>query len=131
VQAELPPGPDLEELFEAAQSAGKEHERIGQRRHLLLALVHRVHDAELGEAAMSDLEIEQVLGNDPDDRSAFLQRGIGDDAHQADIPAAVNQTPALRGEERSQLARGLTVRRVRAGTGPTEYADALMDSHRA
>ena len=49
VQTELPPRPDFEELFEAAQAAGKKHEGIGKLGHLLFALVHRVDDAELGE----------------------------------------------------------------------------------
>ena len=43
VETELTPRPDLEELLETAQTAGQEHERVGKRGHLLLALVHRVH----------------------------------------------------------------------------------------
>jgi hypothetical protein len=42
-----------------------------------------------------------VLRNDSNDLSARLKNGISDDAHQTDVPAAVDQAPPFGGENRT------------------------------
>ena len=52
VDAELGPREDLEDLLERAEAARQRHEAVRQRGHQRLALVHRAHDVELGEAVV-------------------------------------------------------------------------------
>ena len=75
---------------------------------------------------MADFEIQQVLRNDPDNGAARLQDRIGHDAHQPDVPATVNESSSLLREKRAQLQCRVAVREVRAATGATKHADALM-----
>jgi hypothetical protein len=102
VEAELGPGEDLEELLEGAQPAGQGDETVGQLGHAGLAGVHRVDHLEAGQALVADLPFEQRAGS-PHHLAAGGQAGVGDDAHQADVAAAIHQLDAPLGE---QLAEG-------------------------
>ena len=70
VDAELGPGEDLEQLLEGADAAGQGDEGVGPVGHGQLALVHRVDDHQLGQAAVADLLVPQVLGDDAGDLAA-------------------------------------------------------------
>ena len=50
VPAELGPGPHLEQLVQRAEAAGQRDEGVGELGHEGLALVHRVHHAQVGYA---------------------------------------------------------------------------------
>ena len=62
-----------------------------------LALVHGLDDDGLGERRMAGLALQQEARDDADDPAAGLEGGIGDQAHQADPAAAVDQRYASRG----------------------------------
>ena len=94
MQPEHPPGPGLEQLLERARGAGQRDEGVGEVGHHGLALVHRLHDLQPGQAGVRHLVVHQVLGDDADDLAAGGQRGVGDDAHQPDVPAAVDDADA-------------------------------------
>ena len=94
VQPEHPPGPGLEQLLERAGGAGQRDEGVGELGHPGLALVHRLHDLQPRQAGVGQLVVHQVLGDDADHLAAGGQRGVGDDAHQADVPAAVDDADA-------------------------------------
>jgi hypothetical protein len=83
-------------------------------------------DAQLGEPLVADFEVEQVLRDDADHRAARRQDAVRHDTHQADIPASVDEAPALCCEKASQPGRRLPVGAVDARTRPAEDTDALM-----
>src|SRR5690606_9919875 len=122
-QAELAPGQHLEHLVQGAEAAGQGDEGIGQVEHARLAFVHVGHDLEPGDAAMRDFPVHELLGDDADHFAAGGQRGVGDDAHQADVAAAVDQGQAFLRQAGAQLRRALGVRRPRAGVGAAVDAD--------
>ena len=82
-----------------------------------------LHDLEPGQAGVRHLVVHQVLRDDADDLAAGGQRGVGDDAHQPDVPAAVDDADAGRRPGRGEVGRRLGVGR-RAGVGPGEDGDA-------
>jgi hypothetical protein len=91
VLAELRPGKDLKELLERAGAAGERDEPFGELGHHGLALVHRADDVQAGEASVGDLAVHQRHGYDASDLATRGERGVGDRAHQGDVPAAVDQ----------------------------------------
>ena len=99
---ELAPGQHLEHLVERAEAAGQGDETVGQVEHARLALVHVGDDLEPGQAGVGDLPADQLLGDDADDFAAGRECGIGDDAHQADVAAAVDQRQAVLRQARAQ-----------------------------
>ena len=74
-----------------AEAAGEGDEAVGQVGHHRLALVHRTDDPQLGEALVGDLPAHEGLRDDADDLAAGGQHGVGQDAHQADVAAAVHE----------------------------------------
>ena len=77
VDAQLRPGVDLEELLERADAAGQRDEGVGELRHERLALVHRADHAQVVEAGVADLAVEDRLGDDADDLAARAARRFG------------------------------------------------------
>ena len=126
VQAEHPPGPGLEELLEGAGGAGQRDEDVGELGHPGLALVHRAHDVQPRQAGVRQLVVHQVLRDDADHLAAGRQGGVGDDAHQPDVPAAVDDADAGAGEVGGEGGRGGGVGR-RSALGPGEDGDAHGD----
>ena len=59
------------------------------------------------------------------------QDGVGDDAHQADAPAAGDEPDAFGGEQRPERVRGLGVGGPRAGAGAAVDAEAADLGHGA
>ena len=94
---ELRPGHDLDQLVEGAGAAGQGDERVGQVGHPGLALVHGADQLEPGQAGVSDLALDEVLRQYADHLAARCQRRVGQQAHQADVRAAVHDAvPGLR-----------------------------------
>ena len=53
----------------------------------------------------AQLALDEHARDHADDPPAGLQRGVGDDAHEAEPPAAVHQRDARLRQRRAQLAR--------------------------
>ena len=66
-------------------------EAVGELGHQGLALVHGPDDVELREACVPDFAVHQRPRHDAYHLAAGPQRGVGDDAHQADVAAAVDE----------------------------------------
>jgi hypothetical protein len=126
VAAELPPGPDLENLLQSADAAGQRDEGIREFGHERLALVHRSDDPKVVQAGVSDLALDQTLRDDPDYVAAGRSRRVGHRGHQPNGRATINQTDSLSREKAAQRGRGLAVRRTMAGTRPREDADSTQ-----
>ena len=77
--------------------------------HLGLALVERLDDAQLGQAGVCQLAIDQPARDDADDLAAGRQRRVGDGAHHADAAAAVDDADPALGEPGPDRARELEV----------------------
>jgi hypothetical protein len=131
VQAELRPREDLEQLVERAEAAGQRHERIGELAHRGLALVHRADDAQLGQAGVGDLPVDEGARDDADDAPSRRERRVGRLAHQADARPAVDELHPRACDLRPQIARRRRVARANAGPGPAEHADPLHCSARS
>src|SRR5690606_17662120 len=86
-------------------------------------------DLEPGDAAVRDFPVDQLLGDDADDFATGRQRGIGHDAHQADVAAAVDHGQALARDPRAELGGTLGVLRPRAGVRAAVDADRTQLAH--
>ena len=102
---------------------GQRDEGVGEVGHPRLALVHRLHDLEPRQAGVRQLVVDQVLRDHPDHLAAGGQRGVGDDAHQPDVTAAVDDADAGAGQAGGEGRGGRAVGR-RPGLGPGEDGDA-------
>src|SRR4051812_50227681 len=98
MQAELRPREDLEQLLERADAARERDEGVGELGHQGLALVHGADHAQVAEALVADLEIEDLLRDDADDLAARLERSVGDGAHHPDLATAVYEPQPALGE---------------------------------
>lgn len=54
--------------LEGSKAAGKCHEHVGEIRHYRIALVHAADEVQLGQTAVSELQISKSLGGDTDHR---------------------------------------------------------------
>ena len=66
--------------------------------HLGLALVERLDDAQVGQAAVCQLAVDEAARDDADDLAAGRQRRVGEGAHHADPTAAVDDADPALGE---------------------------------
>ena len=124
VQAEHAPGPGLEQLLERARGAGQRDEGVGEvGHHAPCARASTATTSSRGRPGVRQLVVHQVLRDDADDLAAGGQRGVGDDAHQPDVAAAVDDADAglgqVGGEGRGRRAVGR-----RAVVRPGEDGDA-------
>ena len=117
MNAKLLPGDDFKRLVQRSQAARQHHEAVGQFEHAGFALMHGLRHDLLGHGIVADFQVLEKFRNDADDTAAAGQYGIGDDPHQADAPAAVNQGDAARRHQFPQPLRGRPVGRVLAGLG--------------
>ena len=107
VDAELLPGPDLEQLLQGARTAGEGDECLRELAHPKLALVHVRYDVEACEAIVRDLVVHERAGHHPVDRAARSERGVGQHSHQTHLAAAVHDTDAPFRESAGELRRAL------------------------
>ena len=70
-----------------------------------LALVERVDDPQVGQAAMGELAIDQPARDHADDLAARLERRVGDRAHQPDPAAAVDDADPACGQTAADRPR--------------------------
>jgi hypothetical protein len=66
--------------------------------------ISRRVSAAVIDVATGHFLADQRFGDDADDRAAGRQAGVGDNAHEADIAAAVDQFDAAPGEQPAELA---------------------------
>ncbi|MCY1246547.1 hypothetical protein D9M72_597880 [compost metagenome] len=85
--------------------------------------MHVAHHVQLGQAAVADFLLHQRVGDDADGAAAVCHHGVGDDAHQAHLAAAVHQRQAAFGQGAAEQARAFGVFRTVAGAGPAIHAD--------
>ena len=123
VQPELRPRRDLGQLLERPEPARQGDEAVGQGRHLGLALVERLDHAQLGQAAVCQLAVDQPARDDTDDLAAGPQRRVGDGAHHADPTATVDDADPAFGEPGPDRRRELEMGRIAARARAAEDAD--------
>ena len=97
---------------------GSARKRVGEIGHLRLALVHVGDAVELGEAGVRDLEVDQRGRDDAVDLAAELEHAVGDQAHQAEPAAAVDQV-----DVRGSAIAAAVARVASANTGSLPGAD--------
>ena len=124
VDAELGPGDRLEELLVGAKAAGHGHERVGEVRHHRLALVHRAHDMEPGEALMRDLAHGERVRDDANHLAPGVEHGIGQGAHQPDMPTPVHEGQAPGDNLAAHVLGRIGVGGIPTGRRTTEHTDA-------
>ena len=129
VDAEHRPGQRLDDLLERPEAAGQGDEGIGQLGHPRLALVHRLDDLQLREAAVADLARPQRARQDADDLAPRVQRRVREDAHEPDARAAVHHADAAPREDPGDLRGGVGVRRTGTRARSGVEADAAQRGH--
>lgn len=92
--SELRPGEDFAEFIPGAEAARQREKRVGAVGHEGLAFVHRTDDMHFCEAGVRDFFGRQSLRNHTDDLAARRKAGVGENAHQADVSATINQRDA-------------------------------------
>ncbi len=120
--AELGPGQDFHELFEGTEAARERQECVGVRGHQCLALVHGLHDVEMREPAMRNLELDESLRDHPDDRPAVRQHRIREQPHQTTMSAAVDQPHTALGQRSPESASRIGKRRIGSHRRAAEHA---------
>src|SRR5690606_29551542 len=81
-----------------------------------------------GQALVRDFPVDQLFRDHAHHLAAALQHGIGDDAHQADVAAAVDQLQALAGDAVAHGHGSFGVDRLAAGIGAAIDADRAHGS---
>lgn len=125
VEAELGPGQDFAELVECPKATRQGNEGVRQVGHESLAFVHRLDDAQVADAAMREFLVHQGLRNNTDDFAALGQRGVGNDTHQSDVAAAINEPESAPGDNAGQVTGGGGKCGIIARTGAAKDADPL------
>ena len=117
----------LEQFVAGAEAAGQHGEGVGAVGHHGLALVHRLHHNQLGQAAVGQLLRLQEARDDADGRTAPDQHGVGDGAHQADVAAAVDQAESAARQGGAEPPCGVGVDGAAPATGTAEDANVLHE----
>ncbi len=120
VEAQGPPGEDLEELLQGADAAGQDHEGVGTLEHLQFALVHGLDDHGLGELRMARFALQKEIRDDPDRPAPTVEDGIGDQPHQADAPSAIDQRYILGDQQPAEADGGVAGGRIDPEAGAAE-----------
>src|SRR6185437_17122189 len=97
-------------------------ETIGQFRHQRLAFVHGFDHAQIAQAAMAHFPGHERFGNDAENIPASRQDGIGDDAHESDIAAAIDESDAAFREFGASRLGRLSINSVAAAARSAEDA---------
>ena len=123
VDAELCPREHLEQLLEGAEPARERHEAVGEAGHCRLPLVHAVDDAQLGAAGVCDLLRRQRTRNDAHDLAAGREHRIGENAHEPDRSAAVDEADPPPDQLRGEGTRRDRVRGTRTSGRATKHTE--------
>lgn len=124
VEAEVAPGPDLEELLQGADATGHGQKGIAELRHACLAGVHIGDDLEPSDAVMAVFPLNHVLRDDTDDLSPGGNRSIGNDPHETHMTTAVDESDAALRKPVTQRRRGIGILRVSSEPGAGEDSQA-------
>jgi hypothetical protein len=92
VESELRPGDDFEEFVQSTEPSRKSNERIRKVGHKRLPRVHTIHHVQLIEPRVSYLSLGEPAGNDTHDLSSGSESGIRHLTHEADFPAAIDES---------------------------------------
>src|ERR1051326_1755836 len=123
MEVELLPGDDLDRLVERPEAAGKHDERVGELEHRALAIVHARNHAELRQRFVRDFETAKKFGNHADDFAAGAERRVGEDPHETDPPAAVDEADASGGDRLTEPGGGAAVSFVDPDRRAAEHTD--------
>ena len=91
---ELRPGHHLDDLLERADAAGERDEGVGALEHDALPLMHVGGDDQLRHLLQHHLAVLEELRDDAGHLAAMGHDGAGDDAHQPDRAAAIDEADA-------------------------------------
>ena len=125
----MAPRQDLDRLVERADAARQHRKSIGALGHDPFPLMHIGNDHQLAEAAMRDLAMFEMDGDDPGRLAAARQHRIGDAPHQPIASAAIDKRDAAGGKPGAELGRRRGVARIGAARGAAIDAKPL-DPHR-
>ena len=93
---ELGPGELFDQLFQRADAAGQADEGVGSFKHQHFALMHVFGDDQFADIGKHALLFFQESRDDAGDLAARIEHGAGDDPHQSDRAAAVDEPDAGR-----------------------------------
>ena len=124
-QPQLVPRQQLERLIEGAEAAREHDDAVGQLGHAGLASMHGRLDIQFGEALVSHLAFDELLGHDADGFAAATHHCIGHHPHQPDVTSAEDQPMAALRDRLTQGRCGAEVGRIVAGARSAEHADVL------
>ena len=97
-------------------------------------------DVQARQAAMRDFPADELLGDHADHFAAGGERGVGDDAHQADVAAAVDHGEAFARQARAECggafarsrgARRCSIRSTRRPTCINSHSSSAMPDMRS
>jgi len=95
MQAQLPPGQNLEQFIQGSGPAGQHDHRIGVHEHDLFALVHGFGHHVSRQVGLADLPGHQMRRNHAKRVPAGGLCCARNLAHQADIARTIDQPPAF------------------------------------
>ena len=132
VVAELAPRQTSNNSSSVPMPPGQGDERVRRLRHLQLAFVHRVDDAQLLQAAMAQLARHQpCAGSRPAPWPPAASAASATTPHQAGAAAAVDEAPAALADRAAQALRGLREARVVAGARAAVDGDGEHHAERS
>src|SRR5690349_1111147 len=123
VQAQLRPGHDFDEFIERPHAARQADERVRHVGHERLSLVHGVHDVLGREIRMRTFTFDEHARDHAHHSPAGIEHGIGDDAHEPELAAAIHQRETGLRERLAHVFRRARVARPRTRRGTAEHAD--------
>src|SRR5690606_1130856 len=129
VPAELDPGHHLDGLLQRAYAAGEGDEGVGFVEHGALPRMHVVGD-DLFAGRERDLPLLEEAGDDAEDVAARREHGAGEDAHETDRAAAIDEPDAGLGEDRAEPLGRFGIGGIGAGRGTAIDANAF-ELHRS
>ena len=128
VPRELAPGDDLHGLVQGAEAAGQHHEGVRALEHHALARVHVVDHHELRQVRMAQLELHEETGDHPGDLASVAERRAGEDAHDADSSAPVDEPDAAFGKTLPERLGGSGEGGIGPVSGTAEDGDGTHDA---
>ena len=96
---------DFGDFVDGADAAGEGDEGVAHLHDALFALGHAADADEFGNTLRVDDIVAEEVGDDADDTASILQRGTADDAHKAEITAAIDEGVPLLGDTSAKFSR--------------------------